>query len=360
MFMDTAEHYLKLEIDLFKIKRNYEKLKGFTGKEVSAVVKANAYGIGAIPISKALQSAGCHRFYVATVSEALTLREALGGAPTIYVFNTFTKSQIPLLESHKITPILTTIDQVKLWALGHRDLVLHFDTGMNRLSIPYHQLDECLSIVEADQVESIMSHLACADDAQHPLNTIQLDRFKEIARHFPKSRKSLSASKGINLGAPYLFDEVRVGIYLYGYSPSTETPLSQSLEPALQAVAQILNIESIEKGTTIGYGGTFKAVAPMTIGTIGVGYADGIPLTYSNKGYFQMAGHKLPILGRVSMDLITVDLTNLPSKYAKVGNWVDLIPDPMSFYEMSRALGSSPHEMLTRLGQRYKRNHINA
>lgn len=237
------------------------------------------------------------------------------------------------------------------------NLVLHFDTGMNRLSIPLSDLEACLEQVNTDHVETVMSHLSCADLQEHTLNKIQLKRFQELAMHFPKSIKSFAASKGINLGPSFLFDEVRVGIYLYGFSPAATTKFSRELDTAIQARAQILEVKTLFKGESVGYGATFTAKKDMKIATVSAGYADGVPLAYSNKISLNLEGHEAPILGRVSMDLSVIDLSAVPEELAKVGKWVDLIPDPMSFYRMSRIAGSNPHEMLTRLGQRYRRTY---
>jgi alanine racemase len=357
--MTTLNPFLELRIDLKKIASNYRILQAITGKETSAVIKADAYGVGAIPVAKALFSVGCRKFYVATIDEALHLREFLPPDATIYIFNCFIEDHIPILFEKNLIPVLTTLEQIQLYKKhGGCHYVLHFDTGMKRLSLPADSVPEVLKIIPASKVDWVMSHLASADDFTGPQNKQQLEVFKSIIRHFPQSQYSLVASKGINLGPEYYFDQVRPGIYLYGITPSPETPLSKKLDLALSMRARILEIKSLHPGESVGYNATYTAASPRRIATLGVGYADGIPVSFSNKNYFWLQGHPVPIIGRVSMDLTIVDITGIPESIGRVGEWVDLIHDPMSFYEMSKAAGSSPHEMLTRLGQRYNRVYI--
>ena len=354
--MTNLNPFLKLEIDLGKIVANYKTLHQITGTETSAVIKADAYGVGAIPVAQALFQAGCRKFYVATIDEAIELREVLPPEAIIYVFNCFIEEHLPLLFEKNIIPVLTSLDQIKLYKKhGGTHYVLHFDTGMKRLSFPAESVADVLKIIPADRVDWVMSHLASADDLEGPQNKQQLTLFKSIIQHFPRSKYSLVASKGTNLGAEYFFDQTRPGIYLYGITPSTETEISKKLPMALRMRAQILEVKSLKKGESVGYNATYTAVNPRRIASIGAGYADGIPVSYSNRNHFWLHNHPVPIIGRVSMDLTVIDITGIPESIGRVGEWVDLIHDPMSFYEMSKAAGSSPHEMLTRLGRRCNR-----
>lgn len=354
--MKILNPFLELHIDLGKIASNYKTLQAITGKETSAVIKADAYGVGAIPVAKTLFSAGCRKFYVATIDEALQLREVLPFDATLYIFNCFIEEHVPLLLEKNLIPVLTTLDQIKLYK-KHKGshYVLHFDTGMKRLSLPAESVPEVLKIIPAHEVDWVMSHLASADDFTGPQNRQQLELFNSIIQHFPQSQYSLIASKGINLGSEYYFDQVRPGIYLYGVTPSPETPISKKLDLALSMRAQILEVKTIQAGESVGYNATYIASNIRRIATLAVGYADGIPVSYSNRNHFWLQGQPVPIIGRVSMDLTIVDITGIPESIGKVGEWVDLIHDPMSFYEMSKAAGSSPHEMLTRLGLRCNR-----
>ena len=356
--MNILNPFLRLEIDLGKIASNYKILQKETGVETAAVIKANAYGVEAIPAARALFEAGCRKFYVATIDEGLSLRKALPKEAILYIFNSFIEDHLPIFFEHNLIPILTTLDQIKLYKKhGGTEYLLHFDTGMNRLSLPEGSAADVLKIIPASEVSWVMTHLACADESQNPRNKEQLEIFKKIIKHFPQSKYSLAASKGANLGKAYFFDQVRMGIYLYGVTPSAETTLSKKLRLALKMQAQILEIKSLKKGDSVGYSATYTAKSPRIIATIGAGYADGIPLSYSNKACFWLCGHSVPLIGRVSMDLTVVDITDVPESLRKVGEWVDLIRDPMSFYEVSKASESSPHEMLTRLGQRCNRSY---
>lgn len=355
--MKTLNPFLALSVHLGAIQENYLKICQFTGVEVAAVVKANAYGVGAKEVSKALEEAGCTRFYVATFCEAAALRQHLHKKSDIFLFNGFSDTEFHALSDLNIRPVFTSLDQLKRYGSKVSKIILHFDTGLSRLSIPDHDVSACLKLIDTKKVSLVISHLACADQRDHPMNQQQLNRFQAVSEHFPAAQKSLAASKGINLGRQYFFDEVRVGIYLYGFSPSVETNFSKTLTPAITATSQILGIQSLEKGQSVGYGATFIAPQPMKIATIAGGYADGTPLAFSNLGCVSMEGKLLPIIGRVSMDLTTIDISSLSDAQAKVGNWVDLIPSPMSFYKKSIEGGSSPHEMLTRLGDRFSRKY---
>ncbi|MFN7662446.1 MAG: alanine racemase [Alphaproteobacteria bacterium] len=354
--MNILNPFLELHIDLNKIATNFQKLQKISGKETSAVIKADAYGVGAVPVAKSLFNAGCRKFYVATIDEALKIRDVLPFDAQIYIFNCFIESHLPLIFEKKLIPVFTTVDQIQLYKKhGGQSYILHFDTGMKRLSLPADSVLDVLNIIPASSVEWVMSHLASADDFTGPQNKQQLELFKSIIKHFPRSKYSLIASKGINLPADYHFDQVRPGIYLYGVTPSPETAISKTLDLALSMRAQILETKMIQSGESVGYNATYVAPSPRRIATIAVGYADGIPIGYSNKNHFWIRNHPVPIIGRVSMDLTIIDITGIPESMVQVGEWVDLIQDPMSFYEMSKAAGSSPHEMLTRLGQRCKR-----
>lgn len=354
--MTILNPFLKFEVDLKKITSNYRTLQKISGIEVTAVVKANAYGVGATPVTQALFKAGCRKFYVATIDEALELRDHLPSDAIVYIFNGFIEAHLPLLFEKNIIPILTTLDQIKLYKKqGGSSFFLHFDTGMGRVALPRDSMEEVLKIIPASQVSWIMSHLACADELDNQKNKEQLITFKKIAAYFPQAQQSFIASKGINLGRDYYCDQMRSGIYLYGVTPSPETPISKSLKFALKMQAQIIDVKPLKKGESVGYNATYTASSPKRIATVAVGYADGIPVSYSNKNHFWLKGIPVPIIGRISMDLTILDITGIPESIGHVGEWVDLVHDPVSFYEMSKAAGSSPHEMLTRIGHRYNR-----
>ena len=274
--MKILNPFLELHIDLKKIASNYKILQSITGKETSSVIKADAYGVGAMPVAKTLFAAGCRKFYVATIDEALELREVLPLEATIYIFNCFIEDHISLLFEKSIVPVLTTLEQIKLYKKHQgSQYCLHFDTGMKRLSLPAESVAEVLKIIPAKEVDWVMSHLASADDFTGPQNKKQLGIFKSIIQHFPQSQYSLIASKGVNLDPEYYFDQVRPGIYLYGVTPSPETPISKKLDLALSMRAQILEVKSIQTGESVGYNATYVAPSPRRIATLAVGYADG-------------------------------------------------------------------------------------
>lgn len=352
--------FLTLEIDLTKIVHNYHLVHAHTGIEVASVVKADAYGVGAIPVSQALLDAGCRKFFVALVEEGIILRKAIGPGPDIFIFNGFSLEHADSFHSYTLTPVLGTLDQIRL-AKKHLkgEWVLHFDTGMHRLSLPSRDLNDVLQMINTKDVRYVMTHMSCADDPNHIVNAKQLKRFQEIIPHFPESRYSLAASGSLNLGPEYYFDLIRLGGSLYGVLEHHPGTISERFQFALHAQAAILQITNLQKGESVSYGATYTAPSNRRIATIAGGYADFTPRSLSNKGGFvAVDGHKAPILGLVCMDLMVIDVTDVPESVAQVGKWVDLIHGHMSFYEQSVLALSAPRESLIRLGHRFKRRYI--
>lgn len=355
MSPDIKNPFLKLYIDLEKVIHNYKEIQQYTQVEVSAVIKANAYGIGYGPVAKVLEAEGCRSFFVATLPEAIALRKILPKTSAIYIFNGINEESIPVVKELNLTPVIASLSQLALCVKHFSEgIVLHFNTGMNRLSLNEDELEKALKLLKPTQVSHVMSHLACADDLTNPKNADQLRKFKEIISHFPGSTYSLAASEGLELGRNYFFDRVRIGMSLYG-TLGTPAGMVQNLQFAFKSQAAILQVHTIHKGDSIGYGASYTAPSTRRIATLGIGFSDGLPRSASNNGVVYLEGYEVPIVGRVSMDLTVVDVSEIPESVATVGKWVDVVYDKESFRRLARDSGSAVYELITRLGQRYDR-----
>lgn len=309
---------------------------------MSAVVKADAYGLGSVGASRALAQAGARVFFTATSAEATLVRRALGEGPQIFVLNGPTHEDLGVYTAAKLTPILNSMAQIKLWdARGHAGL--HIDTGMNRLGIGPEELTQAASALKDVSLALVMSHLACASDVQHEFNATQLRRFVDAATLFPRAPRSLASTGGALISADYHFDLIRPGIGLYGSGGlDADNP---KLSIAAKIEAPILQVRSVEPGETFGYGATFTAAQKMRTATIALGYADGYLRSLSGRGYGFLGGAKRPILGRVSMDLIIIDVTGCAE--AQPGVMVEFLGPNAPIDEIAALAGTAPYELLT-------------
>ncbi len=346
-----------LSVDLIAIVENYRRVVAQAkSAEVAAVVKADGYGLGAKPIAMALAAAGCKTFFVAHAEEGADLRPAIADK-TLYVLHGYTPANKVAFAEHKLSPVLSSVGQLSDWLKSglRADCALHLDTGMSRLGLS----EADLKTVEGAVTPSlVMSHLASSDDPEHEKNEAQLARFKTLAKRFPGTRLSLAASGGCFLGAPYAFDLVRPGIALYGGNPrkSGENPMRGTVT----LTAPLLQVRSIDRGDTVGYGATYSASGPRRLGIAAIGYADGLLRTLSNRGFGVIAGVKCPIVGRVSMDLVTLDVTEVPVASAHAGAAVEFIGPNQTIDELAAAAGTLPYEIYTRLGDRITRHYTGA
>lgn len=341
-----------LTVDLAAIVENHRRLAAQTNPaEVSAVVKADGYGLGAKPIATALAQAGCRTFFVAHAEEGADLRTAVPNA-AIFVLNGFVPQDKSLFAEHKLAPVLSSPQQLVNWLRSglRNEYALHVDTGMSRLGLSQTDVDR----IEGAAVPTlVMSHLACSDDAEHAKNEEQLARFNQLAKRFANARFSLAASGGCFLGAAFAFDLVRPGIALYGGNPkkSGENPM----RGVATLTAPLLQVRSIDRGDTVGYGATYSASGPRRLGIAALGYADGLMRSLSNRGHGVIAGVKCPIVGRVSMDLVTLDVTHVTA--AQAGAPVEFIGPHQTVDDLARAAGTLPYEIYTRLGPRIERHY---
>lgn len=345
----------RLVVDLAKIQGNFKRLQAIApGAEVGAVVKANAYGLGATEVVPALADAGCSTFYVAHTSEGREAREALGGREAdIYVFNGFWPSELAALREAKLFPVINDLFQLSELRALAPDLpfALHIDTGMSRLGLGQDETDQLLAdpgLVDGLQLRQLMSHLACADLPEHPLNARQLERFKTVRRAFPQTAATLSNSAGALMGAEYHFDVLRPGLALYGGAPTPGAHFDVSVE----IEAPILQIRTLAPGDTVGYGASFTAQKPMRLATVAAGYADGILRACGEGGMARLGDTRIPIIGRVSMDLITVDLTRI-ERDVRPGEHVCFLGSELE--HLAGHAHAISYELLVRLGLRFNR-----
>jgi alanine racemase len=346
-----------LTIDLVAIVENYRRLIAeVKPAEVSAVVKADGYGLGAKQVALALAAAGCKTFFVAHVEEGAALRPTIPNE-TIFVLHGYDAAHRALFAEHKLAPVISSKPQLVDWLKSglRNDHALHLDTGMSRLGLS----ETDLALVEGAAAPSlVMSHLASADDPEHAKNEEQLTRFRALTKRFSNTRFSLAASGGCFLGAPFAFDLVRPGIALYGGNPgkSSENPMRGTV----RLTAPLLQVRSIDRGDTVGYGATYSASGPRRLGIAAIGYADGLMRSLSNRGHGVIAGVKCPIVGRVSMDLVTLDVTQVPERETAPGTAVEFIGPDQTVDELARAAGTLPYEIYTRLGPRIERHYTGA
>ena len=355
-----------LTIDLAAIEANWKMLAGMTVPvECAAVVKANAYGCGLEPVTRTLSEAGCRTFFVADVAEGRRVR-ALAPEAVIYVLNGLMPGSAPAFAAHYLRPVINSTTElaewdafvaIKNWRGG---AALHVDTGMNRLGIT---VEEAVAIAPRMQSENhgftlLMSHLACAEIPNHPMNDRQIRLFREIRLLYRGVPSSLANSSGIFLGGSAYCDLVRPGVALYGVNP---TPGKKSpMRPVVDLKGRIIQVRPVNKGETVGYGAAFAAARPSRIAVVAVGYADGFLRSAAgdrNKPAAQVmvAGKRCPLAGRVSMDLISVDVTDVPDGRARRGDFATLLGPELGIDELAAALGTIGYEVLTRLGHRLHR-----
>ena len=357
-------------IDLAQIRANWRALARYVAPaECAAVVKADAYGLGAALIIPALLDAGCRTFFVATLEEARSARALAPGA-VIFILDGLLPQTEEDVASLCAIPILSCLDEVRAWAALDKNAAsappaaLHIDTGLNRLGMcaaDVVQLARDTALLRRLNLALVMSHLACADDAAHPMNQEQLDTFTRTRASLPPARASLAASDGLMLGRAFHFDLVRPGYALYGgqAAPQRVTPV----HPVVHVSARILQVHDVAAGGRIGYSASYRADTPRRIATIAAGYADGIfrhasATNDASGGAVLIRGKRAPIVGRVSMDLITVDVTDLDNPAPARGDWADLVAPELPIESVGAAAGTIGYEVLTRLGSRFHRVYL--
>jgi alanine racemase len=355
-----------LTVDLDAIVANWRKLeKTAVPAECAGVIKADAYGCGLAPVARALAAAGCKTFFVATLDEAHAAREALPSA-VIYVLDGFFQNCGDIFAKIDARPVIGDLHELAEWDVFCRrtgwvgGAAIHIDTGINRLGLTVTEAQGIIPRINAGDhgITLVMSHLACAETLHHPLNAKQLTAFREIASSFAGVPASLSNSSGIFLGSQFQFDLARPGAALYGVNPTPEA--DNPMQTVVELKARIIQLRTIERGESVGYGATWTARRPTQLAILAAGYAD---------GYFRAAGandgtrgadvivadKRCPVVGRISMDLMAVDVTDLPPNAARRGHMATLIGEGITVDELAHHFGTIGYEVLTSLGPRYAR-----
>jgi alanine racemase len=349
-----------LRIDLDALARNYRMLRERAAPaECAAVVKADAYGLGVERVVRRLLREECRHFFVATVAEARELR-AIASSVEIGVFEGALAGSVDMLVGLRARPVLNTLEQVERWR-GRGRALLHLDTGMNRLGLSAG--DVAALVVRRDvvadlELDFVMTHLACADDAEHPLNAEQLARFEQLRSRLPPAPTSIGNSAGTLLDAAHRGDLARPGIALYGGNPFHDR--ANPMEPVVTLTAPVLQLRDLGEPATVGYGATYAARPPARIAVVGIGYADGYPRSLSNCGTAAVHGRRVPVVGRVSMDLITIDVGSLGRDFVRVGDAVELIGPTVGVDEVAAVAGTISYEILTGMGRRLARVYVEA
>lgn len=361
--MGGASGYLT--IDLAALARNYERLAAEVAPaRAAAVVKADAYGLGAERVAPKLYAHGCRHFFVAQFVEALRLRPLLPGDATFFVLNGLQPGNEQACAGEGIVPVINSLDQWRQWAgaakaLGRKlPAVLQFDTGMSRLGLPPEERAALASLLKAENgidVQFIMSHLASADDTTSEQNGSQLAEMSRVAAEFPQFPISFANSGGIILGKAYHGVLARPGIALYGGAPTAGR--ANPAEPVVRLDVAVVQTRTVPAGTRVGYSGSYVTTKTTRLATIAAGYADGLPRSLSNRGALYCDGVRLPIVGRVSMDSITIDISALPEGRLKHGSLLEVLGPHQTLEDVARHAGTISYEILTGLGHRYERQY---
>ena len=347
-----GEGAVVLTIDLDAIAANWRLLSGLhPSGPVAAVLKADAYGLGAGRVAPRLHREGCRHFFVAHLAEAIPLRPLLPDS-MIAVLNGLWPGHAPLYQQHDITPVLGSLPEIDDWA-ARAPALLHVDTGMNRLGLGASDLDR-LDPARLPPLLYVMTHLVSAERPDDAVNQQQAARFAAACARLPNAPRSLANSSGIFLGLGS--DLARPGAALFGVNPTPGQP--NPMQGVVRLMARIIGLRTIQPGETVGYNGQWTAMRPSRIATVSVGYADGYPRVLSNRAMACFDGQTVPLVGRVSMDLTTFDVTDVPG--AGLGAWLELMGPNVPADQIADWAGTNCYEILTQLSRRYRRTYLGA
>ena len=360
-----------LTVDLTAVVKNWRALKRKLAPncDTGAVVKADAYGLGLQPVALALKSAGCQTFYVAHLDEGITLRSIVGMDARIIVLHGPIFGTEQEFAAYELIPVLNSPKQINSWSTFAQtnniamESIVQVDTGMKRLGLSEHEFealmespDGFLGLIPL----ALMSHLACAEAQSHPLNEMQRILFEtmlsKFRKKFPNTKGTLVNSSGIFLGHDFHYDFARPGVALYGVKPTPQLP--NTINPVVRLQAKILQIQHVKSAGPVGYGATFQAPYGMKLATVSAGYADGLLRSLGNKGHAYIEGYSVPVAGRISMDLTTFDVSNVPESTLDTATVIDLIGTQYTLDDIARDAGTIGYEILTALGHRYHRHYL--
>ena len=358
-----------LTVDLGAIAANWRGLRdagraGGRSVDCAAVLKADAYGTGAALVGPRLAREGCRHFFVAQLDEGIALRRALPDLP-IYVLNGLMAGTEGDFIEHGLTPVLNHLGQLNAWrATAQRfnralDAVIHVDTGMHRLGFGP---DEAQILIDERgrlrglRLALILSHLVVAEEPANPINGEQLSRFRSFVRGMPGAPASFANSSGVFLGPDYHFDLLRPGAALYGINPQPGSP--NPMTPTVTLNARILQTRRIDALQTVGYGAAWRSARPSRVATIALGYADGYFRILVNRTHVHLAGHRVPVIGRISMDLVTIDATDVPEADCLPGAMVEVMGAHTTADDLAEFARTNAYEVMTALGRRYARAYV--
>lgn len=364
-----ASAYSALVINLDATAHNYRVLQAAAGKaECSAVLKADGYGLGAVAIALRLYQEGCRKFFVAYVDEGVTLRQAFikrGWDSEIYVLNGFLPGCEATFFEYNLIPTLTALEQLQRWRdlakvqHNNRGIALHLDTGMSRTGM---SAKEVMTLVHTPEmlkgitIKLILSQLSYSYDENPTFSAQQRQRFEQALTLLPKAPASLAKSGAIFLSKDYHYDLVRPGIGLHGINPLNDA--TNPLKPVAGVWVRVYQVQDIVAGQSVGYAQTFIAATPRRIATLTLGYADGYPWNMGNKGHVSFGKHKAQIVGRISMDVITVDVTDIPESLVYPGAWAEVVGESLTIQQIAAMIGTSPYEVQMNLGNRFQRVYL--
>lgn len=358
-----------LTIDLGAIAANWRGLRDAgraDGRPIdcAAVLKADAYGTGAAMVGPRLTAEGCRQFFVAHLDEGIALRAVVPDHP-ICVLNGLLPGTDGDFVEHRLTPALNHLGQLNAWrAAAQRfnrplDAIIHIDTGMHRLGF---SADEAQVLANERgrlrglRLALLMSHLVASEEQANPVNGEQLSRFRNFMRTMPGAPASLANSSGIFLGPDYHFDLLRPGAALYGINPLPGQ--ANPMLPVVSLHARILQTRRIDAFQTVGYGGAWRSARPSRIATIAIGYADGYFRTLIHRTHVYLAGHRVPVIGRISMDLVTIDVTDIPENECQLGATVEVLGRHVTAEDLADHARTNAYEVMTALGRRYARLYV--
>ncbi len=338
-----------LTIDLDAITANWRALDAMSTGQTAAVVKADAYGLGAARVARCLARAGATSFFVAVAEEGAALRQALGPKPEIYVFSGHMPGDTDMIGDLDLIPMINSLDQMirHVEALPGHAFGIQLDSGMNRLGMEPVEWGAVRDIALAQGPRLIMSHLACADEPDHAMSAQQLAAFRDMTDGIDCPR-SLANTGGVLLGTDYHFDMTRPGIGVYGGLPFANA------QPVVTLDAPVIQCRNLEPGETVGYGNSFNTTRETRIATISAGYADGLMRILGPKTLLIADDVACPIAGRISMDLIGVDITDLGHD----PKTIRILGSGQSVDDLAANAGTIGYEILTSLGGRYNRRYI--
>jgi alanine racemase len=358
-----------LVVDRGALAANYRRLKAaFLEKAVAAVVKADGYGLGAHEVAPVMVRAGARSIFVAQLDEALKLRPLLDAcqpAVALYVLNGLRAGTEADFADNTILPVLNSLGEIEAWGRFCRargaalPAAVHLDSGMCRLGLPPQEVEQLRGrpeLLDGIVPTCILSHLACAEEPDNPMNAAQLASLKQALTALPRAPVSFCNSSGIFLGRDYHFDLGRPGVALYGVNPTPAAP--NPMRPVVRLLARILQVRAIDAPQTVGYGATHRATGPARIATVAAGYADGYLRSISSHGHAWVAGKRVPVVGRVSMDLLALDVTGIAEEAVRPGDWAELLNQEQTVDALAAEAGTIGYEILTSLGARYHRVYV--